>query len=86
MVYWPADLEIFLTAIPLAPETVEKVVLASCSLHNFFTYKSSSRMHTPAGSVDVENIETGAIRPGDWRVEQNRIMTPLGLQGTNTYT
>ena len=49
---------IFLTTIPLTAENMQKVVLASCVLHNFL--RTKSLRYTPASSVDVEN-ENGTV-------------------------
>ena len=50
---------IFLTTIQLSPENTEKVVLASCVLHNFLQDKSPMQ-YTPPGSFDIKNT-------GNWR-------------------
>ena len=72
---------IFLTPIAVVPETVVKVVLACCVLHNFLRTESPHR-YTPTGTCDIESIENGQIRPGEWRNEKN-IFEPLEQQGRN---
>ncbi|CAH1993099.1 unnamed protein product [Acanthoscelides obtectus] len=49
-------------------ETVNKIVLAACALHNFLR-KTSPAKYLPRGSVDEEDIITGSINPGQWRAE-----------------
>ena len=63
------------------PEVVQKVIMASCVLHNFLRTPCSRYM--PPGSVDKENVD-GTIIEGEWRHEEG-ILTPLASQGTNTY-
>ena len=59
----------FLTSIAVVPETAIKLVLASCVLHNFLR-TDSPRRYTPTGTCDIELIENGQIRPGEWRNEK----------------
>ena len=49
---------IFLSAMELSPENVEKVTLDGCVLHNFLREKPPAS-YTPPGSGDVQH--------GDWR-------------------
>uniref|UniRef100_A0A1X7SZW5 DDE Tnp4 domain-containing protein n=1 Tax=Amphimedon queenslandica TaxID=400682 RepID=A0A1X7SZW5_AMPQE len=45
-----------MTSINLAPEKVERIVLASCLLHNYLqSNPSSSAIYTPPGSLDSEH-------------------------------
>ena len=81
MVFWLTDSAFFLTSIAVVPEAVVKIVLASCVLHNFLRTKSPHR-YTPPGTCDIESIENGQIRPGEWRNEKN-IFEPLEQQGGN---
>ena len=60
---------IFLTPIAVVPETAVKIVLASCVLHNFLRAESAHR-YTPTGTCDIESIENGQIRSGEWRNEK----------------
>ena len=62
-------------SIAVVPETAVKIVLASCVLHNFLRTESPHR-YTPTGTCDIESIENGQIRPGEWRNEKN-IFEPL---------
>ena len=66
---------IFLTLITVVPETAVKIVSASSVLHNFLRTESPHR-YTPTGTCDIESIENGQIRPGEWRNEKN-IFEPL---------
>lgn len=50
---------VFLSPIALEPAKVEKVVLASCVLHNYLRERSASRaIFTPPGYMDVEDETT----------------------------
>ena len=73
---------VFLTTIPLTPENTEKVVLASCALHNFLQARSTRYAST--GFVDVEK-EDGTVDMGVWR-DETQGMEPLRLQQGNRYT
>ena len=68
---------IFMQPIALAPETVEMIVLACCSLHNFLSIRlGSCNVYAPIGSLDAEDRETHEVTPGEWREEPK----PQGLQ------
>ena len=56
---------LFLTTINLSPDNVEKVVLASCALHNYFRTKAGDR-YTPTSFLDTVSAD-GVITDGDWR-------------------
>jgi hypothetical protein len=79
---------VFMTPIALEPEKVEKVILASCALHNYLRNRCSSRQtYTPPGFVDTENETTHNVTPGDWRAECDLSnFLPFVQQGSNTYS
>ena len=52
---------VFLSPMLLSPENVEKVTLASCTLHNLLREHPPSE-YTPPGTFDLENIETGSVK------------------------
>lgn len=58
---------IFRRPIPLAPETVVKLVKAACSLYNWIR-KGGFSHHSM--SVDIEDLELGRLIPGSWRNEE----------------
>lgn len=70
---------IFLTEINLTPAKIDKVVLASCALHNFLRRESNS--YIIATSVDNEDTETGETLYGEWRKDSQIIH---GLKNTNS--
>ena len=74
-----------MTPIGLAPEKVETIVLACCSLHNFLSSRLGSRtVYTSQGSLDAQDPETHALSPGDWRQEpQPQGLIPVERQGSN---
>lgn len=54
----------------LEPERADTVVLACCHLHNFLRRSmSSASTYTPPGAFDVEDLATGSLVPGQWRVD-----------------
>jgi len=63
---------IFRKPIPLLPESVIKLVKASCALHNWLRKKCGK---SNSISVDIEDHETGRILLGSWRNEPG----PCGL-------
>ena len=59
---------VFMTPIALAPEKVEAIVMACCSLHNFLRESSASRLvYMPQRSIDTEDSITHDINLGEWR-------------------
>ena len=59
---------VFLSPIALPPKTVEKVVLASCALHNFLrNHTTASSTYAPSSFVDHENQDTHRVAGGTWR-------------------
>lgn len=70
---------IFRKPIPLLPESVIKLVKASCALHNWLRKKCGK---SNSISVDIEDHETGRILPGSWRNEPR----PCGLVNIATST
>ena len=75
---------IFLSSISVAPENAIKLVLASCVLHNYLRTESPNR-YTPPGLCDVKSTETGQLRAGDWR-NDNNIFEQLVQQRGNRYS
>lgn len=69
---------VFRKPIALHPTKVESVVLTCISLHNFLRRDAKSvRTYTPPGTFDIEDLETGAITPGFWRLEDERTLLDL---------
>ena len=50
-------------------------------MHNFLRAESAHR-YTPTGTCDIESIENGQIRPGEWMSVKN-IFQPLEQPGGN---
>lgn len=76
---------VFQTPMQLSVDNTEKVVLASCALHNFLRENSPSK-YTPPGSFDYEDLETGLTQDGSWRSETQTLLPQIRLGGVNTYT
>ena len=55
------------------PDTVQRIVIACCTLHNVLIDMDPRALHA---LVDVEDPNTHAVRPGAWRQE-------LGLMPLN---
>ena len=79
---------IFMQPIGLVPETVERIVLACCSLHNFLRVRlGSCNVYTPRGSLDTEDRETHDVTLGEWRQgPQPQGLRPIERQGSNRYS
>ncbi|XP_068082458.1 uncharacterized protein [Anabrus simplex] len=58
---------VFNTPIPLNVDTIETLVKSACAIHNWLR-QISSRTYFPSGSVDDEDLNTGVITPGAWRI------------------
>uniref|UniRef100_A0A1B0GMF1 Uncharacterized protein n=1 Tax=Phlebotomus papatasi TaxID=29031 RepID=A0A1B0GMF1_PHLPP len=58
--------QILQTTIALPPETVEMIVLACCSLHNYLR-RNAKQSYLPPGLVDQENLVSGNLVRGSWR-------------------
>lgn len=74
---------IFLRPIEVKPETVDKIIWAACSLHNWLR-KSTTRTYTPPGSVDSEDLHSGEVIPGLWRSVTDGL-TSITQIGSNNY-
>ncbi|XP_068225317.1 putative nuclease HARBI1 [Palaemon carinicauda] len=61
---------VFHTSIALKPEKIDRVVLASCVLHNFLR-RNCRNSYTPLNMTDFENIESGIVSDADWRKDSN---------------
>lgn len=68
---------IYRTPIYLAPHKVDKIVKATCALHNWLM-KTALHFYAPVGTTDTDE------RPGSWRQEPSSIyMADLMQQGSN---
>lgn len=76
-----ARFRIFRAPIATTVENVQKIVLATCVLHNFLR---SNRGYITPGSIDVEDIQNRCIRPGDWRNLNNNFVDLQRNGGTNS--
>lgn len=79
---------VFMTPIALQPDSVEKVVLACCSLHNFLRARNEGwNIYTPQFMMDREDHFTHDVIEGEWRSQPIASgMTSLGQQGSNRST
>lgn len=66
--------QVYLRPMQLQVETVKKIVLATCALHNFLRQTSSRQAYCPPGMMDMENTD-GSVTDGSWRSSQ----PPAGL-------
>lgn len=73
---------IFEKPMACLPETVDKIIKASCALHNYLR-STSQNTYTPNGSLDEEDRESGQIRPGSWRNESNIPLPSIRTLGSN---
>lgn len=64
----------------------EKIIMATCCLHNMLRSKVVGRaMYTLPSFIDEEDIMSGEIRPGDFREESANGLINLGNQGGNRH-
>ncbi|GFX47773.1 putative nuclease HARBI1 [Trichonephila clavipes] len=75
---------VFSKAIELKPDTIDRVILAACSLHNWLR-KTSPGHYMPQNALDREDFNTGEVTPGQWRLHANtlRPVTSLGSNNPN---
>ncbi|XP_050669933.1 uncharacterized protein LOC126968827 [Leptidea sinapis] len=71
---------IYRTPIYVCPVKVDKIVKATCALHNWLV-KTSTRYYAPTGVMDSDDID------GSWRLEpRSSYVTDLGNHGSNHYS
>ena len=63
------------TSINLEPSKVEKIVLTIITLCNLLR-RQSTEDYVPQGSVDQDNMTTGAVDRGAWRSETSLVGVP----------
>ncbi|KAM9330909.1 putative nuclease HARBI1 [Gastrophryne carolinensis] len=63
---------VFHTAINLRPQSIDKVVMACCVLHNFLR-KNDATTYSPESMIDSENLSTSQVTLGEWRSESDAI-------------
>lgn len=59
---------IFQKPIPTNDQTTDKIIRASCALHNWLRLTSPGH-YFPRGCVDEEDIDSGSVSEGSWRRE-----------------
>jgi len=74
---------IFTRPIELKTTTIDELVYAACSLHNWLRSRSPS--YITAAAVDQEDPVSGELIPGQWRQEINAL-TQAVPRMTNNYT
>ena len=77
------EFRVFLRAIEMKPDTADKVIWASCSLHNWLR-KTRLNTYLHPQAVDREDFNTGNITPGEWRENVNNLQSVHNL-GSNNY-
>lgn len=71
---------IYRTPIYLSPDKVDKIVKATCALHNWLM-KTALHYYAPAGTMDTDD------GPGTWRQEpSSNYIADLVHQGSNHYS
>lgn len=73
---------VFRKPMLLQPEKVEKVTLACICLHNYLRCNLSKNKYNPAGSFDVEHIDSGIVEDGAWRKDQQTSQSFFNFQQT----
>eukprot|EP00795_Rhopilema_esculentum_P003556 gene3556-2239_t len=74
---------VFLSPLMISPETADKMVLASCVMHNFLREKAPSR-YTPIRSFGIEDVDEGNICDVSWRAEQGNLQSII-ISSSNNY-
>ncbi len=75
---------VFLRDIELKTSTIDKVLWAACSLHNWLRLRNPQ---TFISLVDKEHPETGELIPGQWRKEICEApLKSVDKLGSNNYT
>lgn len=66
---------IFRKHISLEPNKVEKIVQTCVLLHNYL-----KRNAQPPGTFDIEDLDSGTVRPGLWRNDPKQFYSMLPLK------
>lgn len=74
---------VFQRPIELKLSTVDDVVLAACTLHNWL--RANNPNYITPSAVDVEDANTGQIIPGQWRAEVRQLDSASVPAGSNNY-
>lgn len=81
-----ARFQIYRAAIKYDPDDAKKIIMATCCLHNMLRNKVVGRIiYTPPTFIDEEDIMTGEIRQGDFRIESASGLVNLSRQGGNRH-
>ncbi|XP_061717511.1 putative nuclease HARBI1 [Cydia pomonella] len=73
---------IFQKPIPTSDVTTDKIILASCALHNWLRLTSPG-IYFPKGCVDQEDIDSGSVIVGTWRQELQANLPSITNHNTN---
>lgn len=74
---------VFTRPIELKVDTVDSVIIAACTLHNWL--RANSPGYITSQTVDTEDPSTGTVIPGSWRQEV-RELESVTLRGSNNYS
>lgn len=74
---------VFSRPIELKPDTIDKVIWAACSLHNWLR-RTCPNTYTPLQAIDREDLNSGNIIPGEWRENVNSLQSVKNI-GSNNY-
>lgn len=65
---------IFHSTMSVNLENVQSIVMTCAYLHNFLRRnKHAQNLYNPIGTFDVEDTDNGAIIPGSWRNDDQRL-------------
>ncbi|XP_011068828.1 PREDICTED: uncharacterized protein LOC105154801 [Acromyrmex echinatior] len=80
-----ARFQIYQSAMRYDSDDAEKIIMATCCLHNMLRSKVVGRaMYTPPSFIDEEDMSS-KIRPGDFREESANGLINLDNQGGNRH-
>ena len=73
---------VFRSVILLPPKTIEIMLMATLTIHNFLRKSPSRNIYCPAGLADSEN-RSGELNPGTWRIDPpSNSVLPLQVPST----
>ena len=83
LAFWCGDSEYFLNQLIYSQKTIDKVIYAACSLHNWLR-KTTPNSYIPPQAVDQEDFNNGNIITGEWREHVNNLKA-VNRMGSNNY-
>lgn len=80
-----ARFRVFRQDIEVDISTVDLIVQAACSIHNWLRTVSPGK-YFERGWTDYEDTETGVLHPGEWRTTGTELASVSSVCATNNYS